>query len=556
MEMYLNKIMTVSRIDERTPRCVLLDILISHGYETDDPELHDLDLLEEVFKIQSMKISLPEEYGKLARYINYKCQRWSPKNLNLAYSHLHNYNPHFYSDSKSIFGEKTNEQPYNIDVCLTYRICLYYNFKLSKETTFQEMINMLKKMSIPPTFENLSAMYYSHKKDLFCQHLNYINDCQSILFVARGYGINIVPSNHYKEEFNSLAKMPADYSINKWQPYDANFKERYMFNPEFFKIYNFWTPLFNFLYSDIDISKFAEQEGIIFDDHTPRGELESKLQMARLVPTFYSGRIKHAEELTTISMMEIKNLNNLDTVSYGIYEDLDNKVYVYTFEELNDWFKSQRKFNIPERPMEKFSDQVIRKLKNILNVSNREMALHLRYTIDQIEEIYKNYSEEEQIFMEKYLKDSKMINLLQKVLLLGMYMRGWKVTISDRYPLKAEHTTSKEDQYEQIENNVQVNLLDILKDLEEDPSLSHDFKLIPLFINRETTNNHFERNTDPAQGLTLYERLQIIGTGSVQDSVYSCIRMSSNWIVATAYKYLILLHEPPDFDLKNMRYIT
>jgi hypothetical protein len=50
-------------------------------------------------------------------------------------------------------------------------------------------------------------------------------------------------------------------------------------------------------------------------------------------------------------------------------------------------------------------------------------------------------------------------------------------------------------------------------------------------------NGAYQSTSDSQKGRTIREKLQIISTDEA-DNVWACIRVSSNWFVATAYFYL------------------
>lgn len=559
--MYLNKLAVIGHITDHTPRCVLEDVLYSSGFDCSDPDLTVDDIIQQIYLIPSVVVTSTQDYGKLATFINRKCDKWKPTGLKKAYHHLTTFNPLHFNESKSIFGYKTQDQYNNIDICLAYKLCVFHSLPLHRNTTYNEMITMIKRMNLEPTFDNLSRIYQTLKRKEYYQ-TSFPTDCHIILHAALGFGINISSSKQLTEEYQTLCRYRN--TLSKWEPQDAEFRKHYQFNPILFDIYKFWSPKFNFLYDDYTLQIFAEKEGYSSAslEGISRTDLEHHLQLARVTPTFYAGRLPNATKHTTISMTDITELDNEDCVTFGMYDDEfgslgTSKSYVYTYEELWAWFRDQKKFTIPETPRTTFSDLNIAKLKNILRASSSEISNTLEREIDSIEEYYRNYSIEERTFSEKYMNKPLMIECLRKCLDLGMYMRGWTVTTGvESYPLTAEQSSFENDQYEKVETLVQDKFLEFSQFLEDHPDIYEDFIHIPLFIMREGQIGTYERNTDPKQGLTLYERLKIVSTGSVKDSVYSCIRMSSNWIVASAYKYLCLLSQPVTFQIKDLRYIS
>lgn len=549
--MYLNKIMIAGIINDQTPRCVLRDILTSSGYDCSDTDLQDCDILSQIYQIQPY-YATKKEFDKVATFINSECRSWKIEGIRKAYHHLHNYNPSYFSDSSAKYGLKTQDNPYNLDICLVYKTCVYYNLPINRNTSFEEMITMLKKMSLTPTYDNLSGLFNSLNKKSFYQSHHNMTDCEYIIFSIMGAGINIISSTRIPEEHESLVKYSK--SLSKWSPIDPDFRTKFCFNPYFFYVYEFWTPIFNYIYDDAGLQRFVIEEGYSQTsiENLSRVELEEKMQLSRLTSTFYPGRMFGFDNHTTIELNEVSSLSNDETVSYGIYE---NSGKVYTFRELASWFNSQRKFSIPEEPSNLFSDISLNKLKIIAGKSNNEYAITLKRIMNNVMEYHKSLSNDERVFVSKYKNDEEMISVLQKTLELGMYMRGWKVS-SDTYPLSADQTTYTNDQYNQVEENIQKNLINLLTYLDDHPSIKEGFCTIPLMIYQEATGK-FQTNSDHNQGLTLYDRIKIVGSaGTENESVYSCVRMSSSWLVSSAYKFLSLLERQPPFQIKQLRYIS
>lgn len=550
--MYLNKVLVVGAITENTPNCVLRDILISSEYDCEDDDCSNEDLIQHIYQLKFRVITPPQDYPLLASFINYKCDNWKSSGLLRAYSHLINYNPAYFSDTHEKYGPKTQDEPFNLDVCLVYKICKNYNISLHKNTEYEEMINSLKKISMRPTYENLSLSYRTFDKTEFYQNLGHLTDCQLVLYTALGWGVNIVSSKRYREEYDSLSRFkPSD--VSSWVPIDSNLKSKFTYNPHFFLIYSFWTPIYTSIYTDNDLACFAQDEGMEMTENLNRHDHEHFLQMARVTPTFYPGKIPNADKHTAIYMEDVENLRNKDTVSYGIYDaDSYTGVKIYTFTELASWFNNVKKFTNPSVPLERFTDIAMRKLNSIIKKSNSEQAIELKECIKSINEYYKYCTEEERLFVETY-STSDMKALLQKSLELGMYMRGWKVNYSS-YPLSADKCLIPEDKYELVERSVQDHLEEFMTLLEINPELNKGFESIPLYMHDEFGKH--TRNTDPDKGLTLLDRLKIVAIGDSYNSVHSCIRTSSNWIIGTSHKYLTLIGQPPEFKLMELRYIS
>jgi len=76
---------------------------------------------------------------------------------------------------------------------------------------------------------------------------------------------------------------------------------------------------------------------------------------------------------------------------------------------------------------------------------------------------------------------------------------------------------------------------------------------LPLLIYRDGV---FNASQQREYGLTLGDRLRLIRSGENTDNMNSCIRMSSNWLCASAYKYMQQINMEPPFEIRSLRYIA
>ena len=132
-------------------------------------------------------------------------------------------------------------------------------------------------------------------------------------------------------------------------------------------------------------------------------------------------------------------------------------------------------------------------------------------------------------------------NLLKALLDLGMYMRGWKGE-DDPYPVKRRPYT------EETDGLVTIAFWPVL---EEYKNTTGKMVLdLPLY---RYTYGSWKRSMDKKDGITIYDRLAKVKSNK---DIYACIRMSSNWFICTAYKYMVLFGMPAPFNLQEADHIT
>jgi len=157
---------------------------------------------------------------------------------------------------------------------------------------------------------------------------------------------------------------------------------------------------------------------------------------------------------------------------------------------------------------------------------------------------------------------------LRLLLDAGMYMRGWKVSDATRagpphaYPLASAATTYAPESQDAVDVHVTLALAAYDEAVSAIPSaeVRHMVRAAPLLrADRNTANTtRFVPPVNPAeQGFTLEDRLSILREGAHSDTVFACLRMSSNFIVASAYYYLTAaLDAPCDFGISELADIS
>jgi hypothetical protein len=155
-------------------------------------------------------------------------------------------------------------------------------------------------------------------------------------------------------------------------------------------------------------------------------------------------------------------------------------------------------------------------------------------------------------------------NAFYKLLYAGLYMRGWKVVAASNgdnnaFPLRASETGSTPDQFLDIEMNVTTALNDFDDAVGsiESPNVRRLIRSATLL--RATTQIGggdkliFRPVTNLEQGFTIEDRISIVREGSGTDNIYSCLRMSSNLLVSSAWYYLLtVVGSDPGFDISDL----
>lgn len=580
----LDKIKSINGFDMTTPKVVIIEIACCHGIEikginliqsTSDDFLFFQKLKFEIDNMKKEEINTSFcDWSKLARFINPKCL-WNRTSLNKAYTHfkiISNMNlEEFIQNNNFNFKNQTNDYPDSICTTLLYRFCKLANLSFSFNSSFEElrekfllyisqedyllslfkskinkkliksqMINFLfdnnlmkaEKDETEISFDTLSEYYkIINDKNQLRLNLNPKVKSGAVALAALNYNLDISLSEDPILEYNYIStnngKSFYDTELIKIHSRcEEHLNLRFTFNPIFPKDYYKCEQLAQYYgYSKIE---------------TQMSDPYELLKAAHVSETFYRGiSPKNGENYTSIDLIPFSELEKNDTFSFGI---LGEKTYVFSKQELINHFNFHKRFLSPIDYNIMINKYSIRKLKNLLNKDD-ELRIILQYieTLSEIDDNVRN-------FIKKYNSDCYPV--LKNFLHLSMYMRGWKGGKS-AYPLTSKKTSVTVDKTLELELDVN-NAFEKFYDSVEKCELGEAFLNLPLY---KYCDQHFYKNENSEEGLTIGERLDIIKKGKETDNNNSCIRASSNILAQTIHKYFLLLKLPAPFEINKLKNI-
>ena len=140
-------------------------------------------------------------------------------------------------------------------------------------------------------------------------------------------------------------------------------------------------------------------------------------------------------------------------------------------------------------------------------------------------------------------------NLLNILLVFGMNMRGW-MGIGE-YPVK--EAPVKYDDEAIVALNVTQSIAKYKKERDKNKNIGKLVDSLPLV---KYQDGEYLVSKNKNDGFTIGERIEIVIKGKDNQTVYSCIRMSSNFICSSVHKYSLILGLPAPFDIFKLRYIS
>lgn len=558
------------------------------------------------------------EWQCIARFVN-KHSQWPQSKLIQAYNFLigfiNNEDPLIRIPEDFIYGTQTPINTVAINACILYKTCVHHRLNINSRTTINQMayavrmlrenvesvhrrakifierdanrIGLINALMLFPyeiqdpesqmVVENIDpvivpASAASHEMlQVLHNSLNNIRElqqkidptthCGSIALAAINYGIDISKSRDPTREYKILRIA----GRNDYRPGDPWMNYWYERNPPIFDLLVTFNPLFPLSYYDINtIATMVQNEGFSPNEIATSAPYEL-MQLGYVTETFYMGEMPNMKSMQTpINMDEIGEVPYGELLCYG---QLNLPLQPISIAELISLFNSNQNFTNPFDANSVFSTTSINKLKLLLQSLNgpipsmrlsQETIINRNQLIDSIngiEIITRSTDEPTRHFAFTYRNvapDTKIAitTALTNLLHTGMYMRGWEGPGHEYPVIKAPVPPGREFQ---VAVNVTNSIAEYEKTCRSLGKIGTELNNLPLVKCRDRQYQVSNSNED---GLTIGDRVNIVKLGENTQNIASCIRLSSNWICASAHKYITVLGQSPPFDLFNLRHIS
>lgn len=592
----LSRLSITGKITVDTPLDVVLEIADSHNIDYSDLEgsVGLNTLINEINSedVPSVHKTLTiEDYQNIAIFVNSKIN-WTIGSLEVAYKFLKSFrkSEQFLNLRNDFsYGPQTPSNPRSINESVVYGACKYYGISLAQGTSEEEMVRNLRtflsdpnsligcitkklsEMKLEDIFNYLivlnkpsklkikkepigSQVHHDYKdrrenqktqktqeykgfdslnvKDLSTiaeTLIIYYPNTQSISdYIIDDYAKAIVVSQLYYDIDISSCKDPIKELVSvKGMTTTSSRKTK--FNPKFpYKMYNKNRLEELITCEGYTSSEIIEMELVDLYDH---------LQIIALSETFHHGcrdPIKNKE--TPIDLLDVNSLSKDECISFGY-----NEFTVLTYKELYDFYNNSKQLINPvSTSKEKLSQLSVKKLLYLCRNKDDLRSL-LSSMLDSekntvIEDILSSINEDT-IGTTKEV----IVNFMKMLFELGVNMRGWDN--QNIYPI----TESFELDLDKIERRVNESLDSIRLYSENFPQCA---QITKLRLVKYQHGSYILSSED--DGFTIQDRINII---KQNNTIYACIRMSSNWILSSVYKYNLALGIPNVFDIKHLRHL-
>ena len=588
----LNRINIIGAVDMDTPKIVIDEIARSHGM-TPQQVIEPTEHL-------TLSVRIPYKKGHLraiARYVNPSCV-WNQRSLMKSFEFIQLFNASQCVIPKTVpqMGSQTPEHPYSYNACMLYKLHKVWGIKTYHNTTFDELalavrlylsdknklverviqvaqasnkiqlismlvnekrsmsieiLNNVDSMSKPcddtdevslASIENIIQTYSNEK---LLKRITPTSTSEAVVLSALNYQLDLTFAQNPLDEYHNMI-------TNKpYIPSDEIMFNRFSYNCKIFDLSTYFNPFLpESVYATETLELLIALEGIslvqIQESNLTKYEY---LQLVSFKPNIYHGLQMNVQDIQTlVYKSDITEIDPTSIVCIGTV----NKSLLLTYNELSEYWDSAGDYLHPETN-DVLPRAIINKLMAIHEHHEHFMLSHQAYNdltqltmvIHKIESDKVIKSKQVDHFINKYQDLPKTIQLrirkcIQKLFILSMTMRGWKKGL--KYPIEVAPV---KNQYE-VDINVTEMYNDFMKmcsTLDEYEGLIMD---LPLFMYK---NGEFKTTDDSDQGILLRDRLRII---TDDRSVYSCIRTSSNWLAASAYRYMLLLKMQLPFDIDKL----
>lgn len=606
----LSRLLITGRIHENVPIVVLKEIADSHGilFDSWDDDIGDNDignmgndfrnirkLVDEINSHDVVGVIKPyknHDYQYIARFINNSCD-WPLHSLLEAFSFIQHYmsmgkNGHLELPRENFsWGRQTPQCPRSYNACLLYRLCLQEKIYMNSGTTLQQMASAVSLLSSPikqlqsllqekileipkssiirtlieiQTSQLRLRQEKSSKKVYIHDELMKIRqryqdtlflrrkiipqtDEEAVVLAALNYHIDLTMSDDPKGDYSILKENNSGAKQRRWTSLRSNF------NPLFPKSF----------YDLLDLRWMVLNEGFTAVDLLVSDPYEL-LQLAYVSNNFYHGKRYSPfimNQQTPIDLDKVEDLHDDVVLCYGCLDiSTGNRTLVaYRYSELTETFSRLKNFSNPlSRSGEVFESRALKKLTNICLLTyphdTQETINERRRLFDVIREIEilsHDNNQKAREFYEVYhqldeLTKERVRHVMHNLMELAMSLRGYLG--SGPYPIRSAPVTNQAE--------VDIRVTDTLgifeKSCRDLGNIGKSILNLPLLRYRGA----FQMSTDPHDGLTIGDRLQIIKHGDETDNISSCIRLSSNWLTASAYRYMQIIGMTPSFNINDL----
>lgn len=609
----LSRLSITGLIDEYTPLVVLSEIADAHGI-TFDPNIlsHPLyirNLIDKIYTTELAAVAPPyttRHYQYIGRFINKQCTTWRVASLLRAFEFLQHYMDNNYdlpAEPDFPLGVATPATPTSFNACILYKLCRHYNIHLGRMTTLAEMAMAIRLLIQPlPLLRNIllsrvnAVTTNANLVNMLMQGPEFVGielpqdlvapvsspeetvTYASIELAQNNFSTSaallrrvqpqtrseaiVLAAINYKFDLSNVRDPIREYNLLSNVPYipaDPTVRDLLRRNRNALRLDIIFNPtLPPSLYNEETLRNLAIREGYRESDLQATRAYEL-LQIACLSNTFYAGYqegITNRE--TPISMEPLDEIDNDVLICFG---HKGTALTAMRYSELAGTFQHARNFVNPLVRLAVFEPLALRKLKLLASApcpgespdASRERQ-NLYNIMVETEIFYENNNTRARDLSDAYrrcndLQKQEIQNCIYSLFELAMYMRGWDGIT--RFPIAHAQTVN----HGRAQGQIDISVTNAILRFEQKCVTLGTYGELILSLPLLQYRGDFVASTEPNQGLTIRDRVNIVKNGDSNANIASCIRLSSNWFAATAYRYMQVISVTPPFDIDALAHI-
>jgi hypothetical protein len=558
-------------------------------------------------------ITRTEDLPYAARYVNSRVSWRRRSKFIEAYNFLiqfsGNDDPLTYIPVDFHCGPQTPEHPTSVNACVLYKTCHYHRLHVTSHTTMEQMayaVRMLREDSATllrvvtsfvqgharrtdlintlmlspyvirdpaprvlevPDLSRLPATTVRH--DMLTHMSTSLNDIKmvqkKITPTTENGAVGLAAINYSMDL--SMAQDPVTeyYNLNSgvrtnYVPADPWMRHWLTVNPSIFDLSVTFNPVFpETYYEPRHLAAMAQYEGFSAAEIASSTSYQL-MQFAYVSETFYLGPLPNMTGVTTpFSYVDIEEIPPGELLCYGTREQALHPVSIG---ELLELFQYNKNFTDPFSQGAIFTSSAITKLRNIIldhsihmGSDTIRMRTDLLNTITRIEHLNSTTDGATRDLIQVHQRSNSVtrdaiVGALTKLLQAGLYMRGW---MGPGHPYPIEHTVVTFNMYPTVDLQVSAGINAYETSIRNLGTVGRQINDLPLVRFR---GGQYQKSTTREKGFTIGDRMQLVKQGDTTSNIESCIRLSSNWLCASAHNYLVVLGQPPPFDIFHLRDIA
>ena len=612
----LSRQLVIDKIDHNLPPFIIDEIIESHGITNENEQtIEEKVIAIQNSEVPKIKISISSDLIKLiypdidensfkfemenktkfkkitmsylARFINPN-SLWNIKSLVRAFEFflLFTINDKdkllTYLPKDLTFGQQTMSSIQSLNYCMCYKICKLFEINVNGYTTKNQIENAVKYLrynehALKSFVKSMSKIdlinaiiisnlnidleskiedkitpqilekSYKNLTDIKFLQSEYIpqSNKDAVTMAAIRYGINLsnlkIPIDEFEILNRSSDYKPRDEWMKKWYDEDPiQFDLHHQFSPNFPSCF----------YKKIDLERYLMNEGCSLNLQNKK--LNELYELSKEYYKYDSFHEYKQPNMLTDETLDLDDIHEIEKNMIICWGSKQVSTIPLTAQEVYHCFVSFNKCVNPTDTKAKLPEHCIRKLKAICKKNEKyDIYQKLSDRIIYYETLDQTTDNLTLDFVAKYKESDLILDGIYLILEIGMYMRGWRRNeeYQIKYPLTKEECTLSPEE----EPIVEVNTIDSIARYkyfkEQNPEIADVIEALPLILYYK---GHFEKSNDKDTGKTILERMQIIEKGFYLKTQDSCIRVSSNYFLSSAYKYIVLMKQIVPFEISKM----